>query len=216
MNKGYLSRKRKRSNYNYITTKKTYVSKIPRSVKGNDVKFRTEQFSGVYYPNGLSTYSFTSATTAAVTFTNVSAIIAASPSYTKYNTLYGKMKIKGYQVTFTSARGLNTNSHIDYVLAFFPNIKGQASSSDVIGHDISYHVPITSDRMYKYNYYFSKNTYSGPEGTGYGVWFNPAKLSSLDGQFSLQPIGPIGNSGGTITLGFIRFVFYIAFSDPIF
>lgn len=216
MNKGYLSRKRKRSNYNYITTKKTYVSKIPRSVKGNDIKFRTEAFNYIYYPNGLPVYSFSNATTAAVTFSNVAAIIAGSSSYTKYNTLYGKMKIKGYQVTFTSARNLNNNNHIDYMIAFFPNIKDKASSSDVIGHDISYHVPITSDRMYKYNYYFSKNTYSGPDGTGYGVWFNPAKLSSLDGQFSIQPTGTMPNSAGTVIIGFMRVVFYITFSDPIF
>lgn len=214
MNKGYLSRKRKRSNYNYITTKKTYVSKIPRTIKGNDVKFRTEVFNPVYYPNSFAVYSFSA--TASTTFINVAAIIAASPSFTKYNTLYGKMKIKGFQVTCTAARGLNLNFHVDYMLAFFPNIKGTASSTDVIGHDISYHVPITSDRMYKYNQYFSKNTYLGPDGTGYGVWFNPSKLSSLDGQFSLQPIATLPTSGGTVAIGFIRFVFYITFSDPIF
>ena len=186
------------------------------SVKGNDIKFRTDVFNPVYYPNSLSSYSFTSSTTAATTFLNVSAIIAASPSYTKYNTLYGKMKIKGFQITATAGRGLNSNALCDYMLAFFPNLKSTSSTSDVIGHDISYHVPITSERMYKYNQYFSKSTYLGPDGTGYGVWFNPAKLNSLDGQFSLQPVAGLGTSGGTVVIGYIRFVFYIVFSDPIF
>lgn len=210
----FISRKRKRTNY--IQFKRSYASRLPRSIKGNDVKLTCETFLPVYWVNGQALYSLATTGTPLPTSVNVAAIITQSPSYIKYGNLYSKMKIRGYQLSCSSSRGLNSNALTDYMIGFYPNLKGQASSTDVIGHDMAYHVPVTMDRIYKFNQYFSKSTYLGPDGTGYGVWFNPAKVSSLDGQFSIQAVLTIPNSPGTVTLGFIRFRFFLLLSDPVF
>lgn len=220
MNKGYLARKRKRSVYNYTQVRKSTITRLPRTIKSNELKLRCEYIVPVSWVATNAFYSFPSIAGPPPilnpTYINVTQILQNSPSFIKYGGLYSKLKIKGFTITASSARGLNGNAITDYLLGFYPNIKNSASSTDVIGHDQTYHVPVSLDKFIKFSYFFNKSAYNGPDGTGYGIWFNPSKIGSLDGQFSIQTAVPIVASPLTMQISFIKFRFFLGLLDPIF
>jgi len=197
--------------------KKRYTNyrRVPRPIsKTTGMSLTTEVYDQIGQPSVITAVQFVST---GLVFRNIDNIISSSNSFSKYSTLYSKMKIVAIQAIGNPQRGLTQNNLSDIVLSFYPNFKSTANlPGDIAGHDEGIYLPIGTDRTHRYIKYFKDDFYQGADGTGYGVWFSPSKLSSLDGQFAVAAVRSVISSVSPIIWHNLVLKVTIRFSDPIF
>ena len=101
---------------------------------------------------------------------------------------------------------------------FFPNFTSSSSLIETLpANDDSLPLNYNSTRPHVRTYKFKKGYYFGPEGTGYGVDFNPGKIQYLPGQISVVRAFPpqfVPQSGYNVIYNVIVRVM-ITFSEAI-
>lgn len=151
-------------------------------------------------------------------YVNVFEMIQGSDSYNKYKGLFGKMRIDSVKLLCYSVRSPSSDGLATQLIAFFPNFTSSGTLVETLpGNDDTLPLNYNSARPHVRTYNFRKGYYSGAEGTGYGVDFDPGKITYLSGQISAVRAFPpqfVPNAGYNIIYNIIVRV-NITFSEPI-
>lgn len=196
--------------------------RIPQAVStapDSALRIRTEHYEQLGVSTGGVTYFVkASGTVFGYNYINVFDLIANSSSYDKHKGLFGKMRIDALKILCYSVQSPSSDGLATQLIAFFPNFTSSGTLVETLpANDDSLPLNYNSSRPHVRSYKFKKGYYFGPEGTGYGVDFNPGKIAYLPGQISVVRAFPpqyVPQSGYNIIYNIIVRV-NITFSEPI-
>mgnify|MGYP003404620692 FL=1 len=150
------------------------------------LKIRTESYEQLGVSTGGHTHFVKASTLFGYNYVNVYDLIANSPSYVKYKGLFGKMRIESLKILCYSVQSPSSDGLATQLIAFFPNFVNSSTLVETLpANDDTLPLNYNSSRPHVRNYKFKKGYYFGPEGTGYGVDFDPGKIQYLPGQISV-------------------------------
>lgn len=151
------------------------------------LRIRTESYEQLGVTTGGLTYFVkASGTLWGYNYINVYDLIANSPSYVKYKGLFGKMRIDSLKILCYSVQSPSSDGLATQLIAFFPNFTSSSTLVETLpANDDTLPLNYNSSRPHVRTYKFKKGYYFGPEGTGYGVDFDPGKIQYLPGQISV-------------------------------
>lgn len=182
-----------------------YKKKVPLTkTVGNSITLKCEYYDTIKYRELGLGYVFTSTSLSTGTFRNIKDIILNSQTYLKFVPLYGKVRINSVKIMVTPVNNLlavsnNVGSLPLSAFAFYPNFTSTGVDANAtIAHD----TVLVFDPAHNYfqtrTWKFPKQFFEGPNGTGYGVEFDPGQINSLSGQISVTNITPfIGSPPNT-------------------
>lgn len=165
--------------------------RVPRPISTNvtadsTLRIRTEFYEQLGVSTGGYTHFVKASTLFGYNYINVYDFIANSPSYAKYKGLFGKMRIDSLKILCYSVQSPSSDGLATQLIAFFPNFVSSSTLVETLpANDDTLPLNYNSSRPHVRNYKFKKGYYSGPEGTGYGVDFDPGKIQYLPGQISV-------------------------------
>jgi len=149
------------------------------------------------------------------TFMNISQCLTSSISWTKYANLYSKVKIVGFSlhVSPMAASYPSITFVPNIIYGFYPSYTStnlltepQATDNNMMTNPLQL---VPQQKSWR----FKENFFSGPDGTGYGVWFNPNLISSLSGQISVYPSYPTSSATAQTFLQNLRLKVYCVFGQ---
>ena len=183
------------------------------------LKIRTESYEQLgVATSGVTYFLKASGAVFSYNYINVYDLIANSSSYDKYKGLFGKMRIDSLKILCYSVKSPSSDGLATQLIAFFPNFTSSSSLIETLpANDDSLPLNYNSTRPHVRTYKFKKGYYFGPEGTGYGVDFNPGKIQYLPGQISVVRAFPpqfVPQSGYNVIYNVIVRAM-ITFSEPI-
>lgn len=210
-----------------ITTFKKRVNRpplrVPRSIStvapaASSLKIRAESYEQLGVSTGGHTHFVKASTLFGYNYINAYDFISNSPSYVKYKGLFGKMRIDSLKILCYSVQSPSSDGLATQLIAFFPNFVNSSTLIETLpANDDTLPLNYNSSRPHVRTYKFKKGYYSGPEGTGYGVDFDPGKIQYLPGQISVVRAFPpqfAAQAGYNIVYNVIIRVM-ITFSEPI-
>lgn len=197
---------------------------VPRSVSNFATADTSLRVRGEYYEqlgvatNGNTLFVKASGIVFGRNYVNVFEMIQGSDSFIKYKGLFGKMRIDSVKLLCYAVQSPSSDGLATQLIAFFPNFTSSGTLTETLpGNDDTLPLNYNSARPHVRTYKFRKGYYSGAEGTGYGVDFDPGKLTYLSGQISaVRAFAPqfVPNAGYNIIYNIIVRV-NITFSEPI-
>lgn len=197
--------------------------RVPRSIStsvtaDSTLKIRTEHYEQLGVSTGGHTHFVKASSLFGYTYINVYDLISNSPSYVKYKGLFGKMRIDSLKILCYSVQSPSSDGLATQLIAFFPNFVSSSTLVETLpANDDTLPLNYNSARPHVRTYKFRKGYYSGAEGTGYGVDFDPGKITYLSGQISVVRAFPpqfVPQAGYNIIYNVIVRAM-ITFSEPI-
>lgn len=193
--------------------------RIPRPIKSNEITCCLESYTQVGLPASLTELRFTK--NSSIKY-NLLEIIDDSVTFSKFSSLYARMKIVGLSITTSPCKTVDASIYPgvpDCCIGLFPNLTSAtnvALANEVIGVDNAHYfqpsVTVSQSKYWK----FRNNFFEGSDGTGLGVYFGTEKKNSLSGQIVVGSCIDLVAQTTDKCIANVRFKLYVVFSDKIF